>query len=81
LQEVTLNFYPDIFKEEFFRDYYISGNSIKESSILILSKIPCKMYEYIYPTKMDRKLFYCEVHINGKKAVFATAHQESLIEN
>ncbi len=39
------------------------------------------MYEYIYPTKMDRKLFYCEVHINGKKAVFATAHQESLIEN
>ena len=61
--------------------YYISGNTLPNYGVLILSKVPSFFYEMPLPSKMGRSMLICEPLISyGNESIpsgVATVHLES----
>ena len=58
---------------------YISGNTIEEYGVLILSKWPTYFFEFPFKNSwMDRSLLVAETTFNNKTFLICTSHLESL---
>jgi exonuclease III len=83
LQEVTHPFmHKHLLCSEFIRaKYYISGNTLPNYGVLILSKFPSYFYEVHLPSKMKRSMIICEPLVANAQGcipyAFATCHFES----
>ena len=76
LQEVTHAFmHRYLLPSEFIRKtYFVSGNTLPNYGVLILSKVPCNFFEVPLPSGMGRSMLVCETS-NG--FAVATVHLES----
>lgn len=76
LQEVTHTFMHQylLTSETIRRKYFVSGNTLPNYGVLILSKYPAKYFEVPLPSGMGRSLLICEP---ANMPAVATAHLES----
>ena len=83
LQEVTHPFmHQHLLTNNHVREkYFISGNTLPNYGVLILSRFPCKFYEMPLNSKMGRSMLICQPIINygyeNLPTAVATVHLES----
>lgn len=80
LQEVVIPFFEMILENQHIvNNYYISGNTINDYGLLMLSKWPVYFYEFPFENSwMNRSLLLAETMFNGKTFLVWTSHLESL---